>query len=137
MFFITGALLRVVLVISLKTEFSTAYENLNKEMFGRYGPLMTDLVEVHGRDPHLPAHPPPHPPLARVAVKLYCATLHTFPNATDENAFSISQTFARSPPLFWRERHCRPLVLRFVLMCMASSRKGCTRTHCPQEGRHR
>lgn len=76
MFFITGALLRVVLVISLNAEFSTAYENLNKKMFGRYGPLMTDLVEVHGRDPHLPAHPPPHPPLAGVAVKLYCATLH-------------------------------------------------------------
>lgn len=119
-------------------------------MFGRYGPLMTDLVEVHGRDPHLPAHLPPHPPLARVAVKLCCATLHRrlqsckpfrvpflFPNATHGNAFSIGQTFPRSPLLFWRERHCRLLVLRFVLMCTASSRKGCTRTHCPQEGRHR
>jgi len=62
-FFITGALLRVALVINLKTEFSTAYENLNQKMFGRYGPLMTDLVEVHGREPRLPAH---------LAVKLCC-----------------------------------------------------------------
>ena len=111
---------------------------------------MTDLVEVHGRDPHLPALLPPYPPSARVAAKQCCATLHKrlqscklfrvpflFPNATHENAFSISQTFARSPLLFWRERHCRLLALHFVSLCTASSRMGCKRTHCPQEGRHR
>ena len=119
-------------------------------MFDRCGPLMTDLVEVHGRDPHLPAHLPPHPPSAHVAVKQYCATLHKclqwyklfrvpflFQNATHENAFSISQTFARSPLLFWRERHCRLLAVHFVLLCTASSRMGCKRTHCHQEGHHR
>ena len=119
-------------------------------MFDRCGPLMTDLVEVHGRDPHPPAHPPPHPSSARVAVKQCCATLHKrlqscklfrvpflFPNATHENAFFIGQTFARSTLLFWRERHCRLLALHFVMLCTASSRMGCKRTHCPQEGRHR
>ena len=118
-------------------------------MFDRCGPLMTDLVEVHGRDPHQPALLPPHPPSARVAAKQCCATLHKrlqscklfrvpflFPNATHENAFSIGQTFARSPLLFWRERHCRLLALHFVLLCTASSTTGCKRTHSPQEVRH-
>ena len=102
MFFITRAFLRVAPIINSRTELSTAYDILNQKMFDRYGPLTTDPVEVHGRDPHLPAHLPPHPPSARVAVKQCCATLHKrlqscklfrvtflFPNATHENAFSI------------------------------------------------
>jgi len=56
---------------------------------------------------HLPAHLPPHPPLAYVAAKPFYATLQKhlqswklfqmpflFPDATHENTFSISQTFA-------------------------------------------
>ena len=41
---------------------STHVKIVNQKMFDRCGPLLTDPVEVHGRDPHLPALLPLHPP---------------------------------------------------------------------------
>ena len=61
-------------------------ENINQKMFDKCGLLMTDLVGVHGMDPHLPAHLPLHLPSARVCrTAILCKTAQ---------APTITQTFS-------------------------------------------
>ena len=52
------------------------WNSVKQKMFRRCGPWLADVVEVRGRDPHLPVNLLPHPPLAHVAVQQCCAILH-------------------------------------------------------------
>ena len=73
-------------------------ENINQKMFDKCGLLMTDLVGVHGMDPHLPAHLPLHLPSARVAAQQYCASAHNHTNFFGSHSYFCMQNMKTPLP---------------------------------------